>query len=321
MRSAIFVWASLLLIGSVSISQGYPNHHQDNDENQLNDLKARLASVLESSESSESKRDEWFNAALKKRSSSCTSACKPACSSDELCLASGVCTCPGGRGASPCPTQSHGLCAPSDTAGVKPVVSITFGEGTSKYSTAKPAALGFSTSYTQSSNTKLVDGSFTIINEIPEDYKEWLGGGLDHTTSCNAGSKKGYMMAIGVKVGQNSNDILTIKADKLCLGLRYQFSIYAANIMKAGYNYIRPNLQLDVHSASGSKALIVSSSTGNIDEQKSLTWIQYGVSFIATSTSVVLSISSNAPGGRGNDVALDDITLTSCSSNTNGVCN
>jgi len=210
--------------------------------------------------------------------------------------------------------------APSDTVGVKPVVSITFGSGTTKYSTATPASLGFSTTYTQSSNTKLVDGSFTITSAVPADYTEWLAGGSDHTTGgCSSGSSQGYMMVLGLKADAG-NQILSINAANLCLGLRYQFSVYAANIMSAAYNYVRPNLQLNVQSASGAKALIVSSSTGIIDEQKTLTWVQYGVSFIATSTSVVLSINSNAVGGTGNDIALDDITLTSCSKNTNGVC-
>jgi hypothetical protein len=318
MRSAIFVWASLLLIGSVSISQSYPNHHEDNDENQLNELKARLASVLESSESSESKRDEWFNAALKKRSSSCTP-CKPDCGADELCTSSGVCTCPGGAGNTPCPIQSHDLCSSPQTAGVKPVVSITFGAGSSKYSSATPASLGFSTAYPQVSNTAVNDGYFTIVNSVPQDFSSWLGGGLDHTTSCNAGSSKGYMMVVNAMYAPNK-DFFIVKADNLCVGLRYEFSFYAANINKKGTNILLPNFLVTVTSATGSNAVLASLVTGPLPEQPTLTWVKVGMSFIATSSSVVASLNSITPGGTGNDFALDDITFVSCAPKSDGVC-
>jgi len=310
MRSAIFIWAGLLLIGSLSISQGYPESNEGDDENQLN---ARSDSLIESSESSESKRGEWFN----RRSSSCTSACRPSCQSDELCLASGVCTCPGGRGNSPCPTQHHHLCSSSDTAGVKPVVSVTFGEGKKKYSTAKPSELGFSTSYPQTVSGQTNDGFFSIVNEVPQDFGSWLGGGLDHTKNCNAGRNKGYMMLVNAKATAGG-EILHIKADNLCLGLGYEFSFYVANINKKGTNIQQPNIQAEVRTGSGT--LIASSNTGGVAEQSKLTWVKYGVSFIATSSSVVASLTSTVRGGSGNDFALDDITLVSCSPSNNGKC-
>jgi len=312
MRSAIFIWAGLLLIGSLSISQGFPESSEGDDENQLN---ARSESLVESSESSESKRGEWFN----RRSSSCTSACRPSCQSDELCLASGVCACPGGRGNSPCPTQHHHLCAPSDTAGVKPVVSVTFGEGTKKYSTAKPSQLGFSTSYPQVFSGQTNDGFFSIVNEVPQDFGAWLGGGLDHTKNCKAGRSKGYMMLVNAKETAGG-EILNIKADNLCLGLGYEFSFYIANIVRKGTNIQQPTIRAEVRSGSGSGALIASSSTGGVAEQSQVTWVKYGVSFIATSSSVVASLTSTVRGGSGDDFALDDITLVSCSPNNNGKC-
>jgi len=312
MRSSIFIWAGLLLIGSLAISQGYPNDNEDSDENELN---ARTNSLIESSESSEFKRGEWFN----RRSSSCTSACRPSCQSDELCLASGVCVCPGGRGNSPCPTQHRHVCAPSDTAGVKPVVSVTFGEGTKKFSTAKPSSLGFSTNYPQAFKSQVNDGFFAIVNEVPQDFGSWLGGGLDHTKGCDAGSSKGYMMLVNAKLAKGG-EILHINANNLCLGLGYEFHFYVANINKKGTNIQEPEIQIDIRSGTGSGHKIASSYAGPVAEQSKLTWVKYGVSFVATSSSVVASLTSTAPGGTGNDFVLDDITLVSCSPNNNGVC-
>jgi hypothetical protein len=43
-----------------------------------------------------------------------------------------------------------------------------------------------------------------------------------------------------------------------------------------------------------------------------MTWLQYGISFRAVSESVTLLMISNAPGGYGNDFAVDDIGFRVC---------
>jgi len=316
MRSAIFVWASLLLIGAVSISQGYSNYHEDSDEDQLNDLEARLASVLKSSES---KRGRWFNAAPNKRASACVT-CSPACADDEVCTTSGVCICPGGWGNSPCPLQSERTCFERQTLGGTPLVKITFGSGTAAYSTATPASLGFTTSYPQQTKSPINDGNYGIVNAVQPDFGSWLGGGLDHTTGgCASGTTKGYMMIVNAQYTANQN-ILSIPANNLCIGLRYEFSFYAANINKKGSNILLPDFLVTITSTTGSKSQLASFISGPLPEQSALTWVKVGLSFIATSTSVTATINSITPGGGGNDFVLDDITFVGCSTKSTGVC-
>jgi hypothetical protein len=45
-----------------------------------------------------------------------------------------------------------------------------------------------------------------------------------------------------------------------------------------------------------------------------MTWLKYGLSFIASSSAVDLLMISNARSGIGNDLAVDDIELHVCSS-------
>jgi len=313
MRSAIFVWASLLLIGSVSISQGYSNYREDSDEDQLNDLEARLASVLKS----ESKRDRWFNAAPKKRATACTP-CNPACQSDELCTQSGVCACPGGAGNSPCPQQHHPSCEGAQTAGVTPVKKIDFGEGTTLFSPKKATDFGFSTAYTlANTGTGPADGSYSIMNQTPGGPATWMSGQPDHSKQCAAGPSKGYMLVVNAQYDANK-DFLTVQADKLCLGVRYEFSFWAANIVRKGSNINLPNFSVTLKTPAG--ATLGSLITGLLTEQPTVTWVKVGLSFIATSTSVVASLNSITAGGSGNDFVLDDIQFLSCVPNSNGQC-
>lgn len=327
MRAAILMWSGLLLIGSISISKCYPDSNEDADGIALDKFSVRSDSLIESSESSASSRsqklDEWLNGLEglennKKRSRNTCSGCNPKCKPDQLCVAPNLCVCPDGYATSPCSIQSYRACPPSDTANVKPVVSITFGEGAAHYSRATPASLGFSTAYPQVANKRLDDGFFTIVNSVPGDYSTWLAGGLDHTKGCSAGSNKGYMMLVNGK--GSLNPIVSVKANDLCIGLRYEFSVYVANVVRKGSNIIKPNIQFDVRAATSDRTLFASLSTDDVLEQPTLTWIQYGMSFIPTSSSVILSISSIVPDGNGNDFAIDDITLTSCSPGYNGVC-
>jgi hypothetical protein len=58
--------------------------------------------------------------------------------------------------------------------------------------------------------------------------------------------------------------------------------------------------------------LLAQVATGNISATQDMTWVKYGLSFTATTTSVTLLLISNAPGGYGNDLAIDDITFRVC---------
>jgi hypothetical protein len=101
--------------------------------------------------------------------------------------------------------------------------------------------------------------------------------------------------------------------NNLIIGRRYEFSVYVANLMVSGG--IQPNILFQVQSPSLSNPVLAQIATGNIPPTPTMTWLKYGVSFIAPSTSVTLLMISNAPGGMGNDLVIDDITFRVCTPN------
>ncbi|CAF4974957.1 unnamed protein product, partial [Rotaria sp. Silwood1] len=190
---------------------------------------------------------------------------------------------------------STGLCPIETTANSQLVFLVTFGNGTHQYSSATPGSFGFSTT-----------------------YRQVFGGAPDHTENNHTASIKGYMMLINANF--DPDQIFNLTADNLCIGSTYQFSLYVANINKAGSNIILPNIKFEVRTAPPTNILLATLSTGNIAERSTLTWVQYGISFIATVRNVVLVAISNAPGGSGNDFAIDDVSLTVCSTTSPAIC-
>jgi hypothetical protein len=150
----------------------------------------------------------------------------------------------------------------------------------------------------------------------------WYIGG-DHTgTTTAAGNpppsattNAGYMLVVNA-------DLATSEAYRqviggLCPNTYYQFSVWIKNIC--------PNCGIDINGNAEytpgvlpNLSLVVDGldriTTGQLD---TLGWQQKGFVFLTgpTETSITISIRNNAPGGGGNDWALDDITLATCPPN------
>jgi hypothetical protein len=75
---------------------------------------------------------------------------------------------------------------------------------------------------------------------------------------------------------------------------------------------IEPNILFQVQTPWPQNVLLAQTTSGNISMSQQLTWLKYGLSFTATTTSVTLLMISNAPGGYGNDLVIDDITFRVC---------
>jgi len=209
--------------------------------------------------------------------------------------------------------ESDGLCSEDDISSTKPILLITFGAGTSQYSNFTPKKFGFTTTYKQRVEPNTEDGYFSFINSIHDDFGgSWHTGATDHTKN-----KGGYMFLVNAdeKPGQFYHGTV----DNLCVGQRYEFSVYLANICKPTKCEIKPNVRFQVLSAVGND-LLAELSSGDVVEHDTLTWQKYGLSFTAKSSSVVLLMISNAPGGLGNDLALDDIALRVCGGSGSGFC-
>jgi hypothetical protein len=150
----------------------------------------------------------------------------------------------------------------------------------------------------------------------------WFIGG-DHTgTTTAAGnpppdstSDAGYMLIVNADLATSEAYHQVIGG--LCPNTYYQFSAWIKNIC--------PNCGIDSNSVAEytpgvlpNLTLVVDSidriSSGNLD---TVGWQQKGFVFLTgpTETSITISIRNNAPGGGGNDWALDDISLSTCPPN------
>jgi hypothetical protein len=106
----------------------------------------------------------------------------------------------------------------------------------------------------------------------------------------------------------------------LCIGLRYQFSVFIANIFKKHDNSSKPNVLFQVRNGMFPNDLLAESSTGDIPEYDTMTWSKHGLSFMPSNNSVIVLMISNSAAGRGNDLVIDDIELRVCSTIHSGIC-
>lgn len=179
-----------------------------------------------------------------------------------------------------------------------PVVNITFGTpGNPDFNFTPPSA------YTYTSGTCPNDGFYTITNTSTNCF-----GGTWHTVPADhTGGGSAYML---VNASYTPGDFFVATVSNLCPSTTYEFASWVMNVMKpAG---ILPDLTFKVETTDG--ILLNQFNTGGIPSTAAPQWNQYGFFFTtgAATQSIVLRITNNAPGGIGNDLALDDITFRPC---------
>ncbi|MCW3088606.1 MAG: hypothetical protein JWQ78_1992 [Sediminibacterium sp.] len=153
------------------------------------------------------------------------------------------------------------------------------------------------------------DGSYTLTNTTPGCFNfTWQGFSLDHT-----GDAGGRFMLVNASFEPSDFYVDTVSG--LCGNTIYEFAGWVANVLKpfacAGAG-IRPSLTFRIETTAG--AILKEFNSGDILPESFLNWKQYGTFFStpAGTGAVVLRIRNNAPGGCGNDLALDDITFRPC---------
>lgn len=187
-----------------------------------------------------------------------------------------------------------------------PVVNINFGTG----SNPGPGLSAASTNYSYTTSTCPNDGSYTVVSSTAGCFgNTWYSLTEDHTP----GDANGYMMLVNASFKPGVFYLDTVK--NLCGGTTYEFSAWILNILKYSAcltNGINPNISFNIETPAGD--IIQTYSTGNIPNLASAQWGQYGFYFTlpANVSDLVLRMTNNAPGGCGNDLALDDITFRPC---------
>jgi len=187
----------------------------------------------------------------------------------------------------------------------QPIVNKTFGSG------SNPGAplLAASTNYQYVSFDCPNDGFYTVRNNTAGCFgNSWHNLNSDHT-----GDPGGYFMLVNASFQPGAFYVDTVTG--LCSGTTFEFAAWVANVLRgsacsgAG---ITPNLTFSIEKTDGT--LIQTYNTGSIPTPPAPVWQQYGFFFTTPVgvTTVVLRIVNNAPGGCGNDLALDDITFRPC---------
>lgn len=187
-----------------------------------------------------------------------------------------------------------------------PIVNQTFGTGSNP-----GASLGTQTNYTYVSTDCPGDGYYAIRNSTTACFgSSWHTLTEDHTT----GDVNGYMMVVNASnaAGQFFSQTVT----GLCGSSTYEFSSYIINLLlttACTTNPDRfPNITFSIETTEGS--VLKTFNTGQILGTTTPTWNRYATFFTTPPgvSTVVLKLVNNAPGGCGNDLALDDIQFRPC---------
>lgn len=187
-----------------------------------------------------------------------------------------------------------------------PVVHITFGSGNNP----GPSLSAATTNYGYVSNDCPNDGFYTVRNASNGCFgSTWHSVVEDHTP----GDANGYFMLVNASFNPGDFYVDTVRG--LCANTTYEFAAWVLNVLRTNAcnsSGIDPNLTFKIETVTGT--VLNTYSTGNLPEDASPIWKQHGLFFKTPTgtTSVVVRITNNAPGGCGNDLALDDITFRPC---------
>lgn len=186
-----------------------------------------------------------------------------------------------------------------------PLVNNTFGAGSNPGSSLAAA----STTYQYVTTDCPSDGYYTVRNNTTACF----GNSWHSLTSDHTGNANGYFMLVNASYQPGAFYVETVRG--LCSGTTFEFAAWVMNMMLPSgctNGGIQPNLTFTIEKTDGT--VIQSYSTGDIPVQPVPKWNQYGFFFTTPVgiTDVVLRIVNNAPGGCGNDLALDDITFRPC---------
>ncbi|MCY7422511.1 MAG: gliding motility-associated C-terminal domain-containing protein [Chitinophagaceae bacterium] len=181
-----------------------------------------------------------------------------------------------------------------------PAVNITFGYG-SNPGLPLPAA---TTNYKYAYDACPVNGFYSIVSSGVECNYGWHVLQSDHT-----GNPNGYFMLVDASF--EPGDFYLDTVTSLCANTTYEFAAWMLNMKKITQG-IRPDIDFSVETTNG--VVLQKYNTGSIPVENEIKWRQYGFYFTTPPniSAVVLRMTNRAPGGGGNDLALDDITFRPC---------
>jgi hypothetical protein len=187
----------------------------------------------------------------------------------------------------------------------KPVVTINFGTGdVSELNSQQPQ------NYVRVSRFCPTDGHYSYTSYTSDCFRgDWLTLAEDHTP----GDQDGNMMI--VNASPRSGVFLTTNINGLKANTNYEFSAWMMNVCKPTEKCpfpLLPNITVRVETPAG--RVIALFNSGDLPRHDAPHWTPYRAMFTTPSTETPLRLImvNNAPGGCGNDFALDDISFREC---------
>lgn len=175
-----------------------------------------------------------------------------------------------------------------------PAVNITFAAGSTNYTPTN----GYQLTTSDCPN----DGQYTITSRSTACF-----GNTWHTVTQDHTGTGGFML---VNASFSPGDFFLTSVSDLCPNTTYEFAAWIMNVLRV--TGIKPNITFRIETPDGT--ILNQFSTGDIPETSQPQWKQYGFYFTTPTDNaqIVLRMTNNAPGGVGNDLALDDITFRPC---------
>ena len=193
-------------------------------------------------------------------------------------------------------TASSQLC--SGSLGENIFIGGDFGSGTSNILQSDP---GLAPGYIYTTQVPPDDGFYTITNDMSQwtnIFNTWI------PIQDNSSDPFGYMMVVNASF--NPGIFFEQIVEGLCENTVYEFSADVINVVgSAAQNHIFPDLGFFIDDN-------LFYTTGPIPQNE--TWQTVGFTFQTGlgQESVKLTLRNNAPGGIGNDLALDNISFRAC---------
>lgn len=172
-----------------------------------------------------------------------------------------------------------------------------FGSGASNVLLTDP---GIAPGYTYTTGLP-DDGKYSIVSTTEgwgQLYPTWI------RATDNSDDPEGYMMVVNASFSPGIFYEQTI--DGLCENTTYEFGADILNVVRNGtQGHILPNVAFLLND-------VLLFSTGEVPQTEQ--WITYGSTFTTavSQTTIKLTLRNDAPGGFGNDLALDNISFRPC---------
>ncbi|MDA1210403.1 MAG: hypothetical protein O3A41_05145, partial [Bacteroidetes bacterium] len=166
---------------------------------------------------------------------------------------------------------------------------------------------GASTTYTCYTAGDMEDGEYIVTNTSNGLNAGWHQNMEDHTI----GDTNGRMLFVNADIPVGEFYRRTISLDP---NTDYSLSAWISTVYDTDTgicvpNSVPSNVRFRVENMSG--GILQETVTGNIANGPDPDWQEYSIAFnTGTNTNVQLVLLNNAPGGCGNDIAIDDISLS-----------